>query len=335
LTSIGPDVERPDVSSMGLSYDYILYGFRLRTRIRLTLDDAPVEGKADLELFPAVPDWFESTISQITLDPSDWMHIHEIAGAWSYVRYDGMFDFLISPMGDRIFYRWLAEVSLESFQTYALGRIFSFALVKKGYEPLHAATVVVNQRAVAFLGASTFGKSSLAACFVAAGYPLLTDDVLRLEEEGGRYIAFPGPPRLKLFPRVARLYLGDVSAGIPMNHLSVKSPKFVFSLAANQICATPTPLAAIYVVAAPRKVYRKQRITIGALPPAKALISLLTFTHNHELTGRDRLVRQFDAASRLSEKVPIRSLSYPRVLSSLSEVKTAVLADLRNYVDPI
>ena len=335
MTSIDPEVERADLSATEPSYDYILYGFRLRTRVKLTLEVAPVEGDSDLELLPAPPDWFESTISQVTLDTSDWMHIHELPSAWSYVRYDGMFDFLISPLGDRIFYRWLAEVSLESFQTYALGRIFSFALVKKGYEPLHAATVVVNQRAVAFLGASTFGKSSLAACFVAAGYPLLTDDVLRLEEQGSHYIAFPGPPRLKLFPRVARIYLGDVRAGVPMNHLSVNSPKFVFSLAANQSCAKPTPLAAIYVVASPRKVYRKQRITISALPPVEALVSLLTFTHNHELTGRDRLVRQFDAASRLTEKVPIRSLSYPRVLTFLSEVKAAVLADLRNYVDPI
>ena len=335
MTSIDPEVESSDLSATELPFDYILYGFRLRTRVKLTLKDAPVEGDADLELLPAPPEWFESTISQVALSPSDWMHIHELPGAWSYVRYDGMFDFLISPLGDRIFYRWLSEVSLESFQTYALGRIFSFALVKKGYEPLHAATVVVNQRAVAFLGASTFGKSSLAACFVADGFPLLTDDVLRLEEQGSHYIAFPGPPRLKLFPRVARIYLGDVSAGVPMNNLSVGSHKFVFSLAANQTCAKPTPLAAIYVVASPRKVYRKQRITISALPPAKALVSLLTFTHNHELTGRDRLVRQFDAASCLTAKVPILSLSYPRVLASLSEVKAAVLEDLRNYVDPI
>ena len=327
-------VELPVVPSSGLTYDYMLYGFRLRSRVKLTLDEAPFEGDADLELLPAEPDWFESTISQVEPDCSDWIHIHELPGGWSYVRYDGMFDFLISASGDQIFYRMLAEVSTESFQTYALGRIFSFALVKKGYEPLHAATVVVNQRAVAFLGASHFGKSSLAACFVAAGYPLLTDDVLRLEEQGGRYIAFPGPPRLKLLPRVARLYLGDVSAGIPINHRDLH-PKRVFPLAASQTCATPTRLGAIYVVTAPRKVYRKQRIAVSSLPAVEALVRVLTFTHNHDLTGRNRLARQFDAAQRLIEKIPVRSLSYPRILSSLSEVKAAILTDLRNYVDPI
>jgi hypothetical protein len=223
---------------------------------------------------------------------------------------------------------------LESFQTYALGRIFSFALVKKGYEPLHAATVVVNQQAVAFLGAGGFGKSSLAACFVAAGYPLLTDDVLRLEEQGGRYMAFPGPPRLKLFPRVARLYLGDVSAGIPINNMSLNR-KCVFSLRAAQACAAPTPLGAIYVVTAPRGVYRKQAIAVNSMPAVEALVKVLRFSHNHELTGRNRLARQFEAARLLIEKVPIRSLSHPRILSSLSDVKTAILGDLRNHVDPV
>jgi len=325
LTNTIVEQEQPRLTEQ--TYDYILYGLRLRSRVKLTLAGAPGEGIADIELSPAEPHWMEAKISAVELDDSDWINIHALPCGWSYVRYDGMFDFLISPSGGCIIYRLLAEVSLESFQTYALGRIFSFALVQKGYEPLHAATVVVNQRAVAFLGASTFGKSSLAACFVTAGYPLLTDDVLRLEEQGDRYIAFPGPPRLKLLPRVARLYLEDVSAGTPINNKS-RHPKRVFSLTASQSCATPTPLGAIYAVTAPRKVYRRQRIGVGSLPPVEALVKVLSFTHNHELTGKERLARQFDAARRLIDKVPVRSLSYPRILESLPEVRAAILADL-------
>jgi hypothetical protein len=60
----------------------------------------------------------------------------------------------------------------------------------------------------------------------------------------------------------------------------------------------------------------------------EALVKLLSFTHNHELTGKERLVRQFEAARRLIDKVPVRSLSYPRILESLPEVRAAILADL-------
>jgi hypothetical protein len=319
--------EREPSCITGRAYDYILYGMRLRTRVKLTLEEARGHEIADIELSPAEPHWMEAKISGVEFDDSDWINIHALPGGWSYVRYEGMFDFLISPSGEGIFYRLLAKVTPESFQTYALGRIFSFALVKKGYEPLHAATVVVNERAVAFMGATTFGKSSLAACFVAAGYPLLTDDVLRLEERDDGYIAYPGPPRLKLFPRIARLYLGDFPSGIPINNRSLH-PKRVFSLAPSQTCAMPTAVRGIYVVTAPRRVYRKQQIAISSLPAVDALVKVLSFTHNHELTGKERLVRQFEAARRLIDKVSVRSLSYPRILQSLPEVRAAILADL-------
>ena len=54
----------------------------------------------------------------------------------------------------------------------------------------------MNQ-AVAFLGDNAFGKSSLAACFLAAGARLLTDDLLVLHESSDRVLAYPGPPRIK------------------------------------------------------------------------------------------------------------------------------------------
>ena len=52
--------------------------------------------------------------------------------------------------------------------------------------------------AVAFLGDSGFGKSSLAAYLLSAGDRLVTDDLLLLQESEG-FLAYPGPPRIKLF----------------------------------------------------------------------------------------------------------------------------------------
>lgn len=318
-------------------YDYSLYGLRVRTCLKLTLHDIPLEATADVEVFPGDPKFFEEMSAPLTLPQGDWIHRHELSNGWSYLRYDDLFEFLVSPAGDRILYQFLAEVPLESFQTYALGRVFSFALVKKGYEPLHAATVVVNGKAVGFLGASTFGKSSLAACFVAAGYPLLTDDTLRLEERAGKYVAFPGPPRLRLLPKVGRLYLGNNTDAVIMNptEKNSKAPKLVYCLTSSQSFSAVVPLGAIYVVTAPRKVYRKQQVVIGAMTPLQALMSMLSFTHNDELSGASRLSRQLDAAQSLISAVTIRSLAYPRVLASLHEVKNAVLEDLKNYVDSI
>ena len=332
-------VEQAPLLACEPSYDYSLYGLRLRSQIKLTLDDIPQEDPPDVELSLGTQDIFADAMSQVTFDRdnSNWIHHHELASGWSYIRFDGLFQFLVSPCGNRIICGLLRAVPLESFQTYMLGRAFSFALVKMGYEPLHAATVVVDGRAVAFMGASSFGKSSLAACFVAGGYRLLTDDVLRLYWSGSHYVAFPGPPRLKLMPSVARRFLRGAEAGVVMNPREehTRAPKRVFPLSPMQCASVPVPLGAIYAVTPPREVYRKQRIKIGALSPLQALVKVLSFTHNDKLIDSNRLTRQLEAARRLIAAVPVRSFAYPRVLASLTEAKDALLADfLNHHADP-
>ena len=329
LSHTAESLDVPRLPAIDSLYDYSLYGLHLRGPIPLTLPRASAEDCVDVEFLPAEPGQFADALSQLSLDNSDWIHHHQLGGGWNYIRYDEMFDFLVAPAGDRIFYRLLGPFSVEAFQTYALGRVFSFALVKLGIEPLHAAAVVVNGQAVAFLGASAFGKSSVAACFVAGNHRLLTDDILRLQEEHGQFVAFPGPPRLKLFPRMARSFLGDSSRGV---HMNPRAAKFVFPLSAQQSHSAPAPLAAIYALTSPRDVYRRQSIQIGSHSPMEMLLKVLSFTHNHDLTDGDRLERQFEAARRLIDVVPVRKLSYPRVLASLPEVRDAVLADLQRSI---
>jgi len=215
---------------------------------------------------------------------------------------------------------------MEAFETYALGRVFSFVLVKLGIEPLHASTVVIDGVAVAFLGASTFGKSSLAASFLAAKFPLLTDDVLRVELKSDGAFALPGPHRLKLFPYVARQFLGEHAEGRKMNPNAVKQ---VYALSSSQGHSRPAPLAVMYAITPPRLVHRKQKARIASISPAEAILRILRFTHNQIIAGSARLQRQFEAARQLVDAVPVRELSYPRDMEMLPGVRDAVLKDLQ------
>src|SRR5213080_1250086 len=140
-----------------------------------------------------------------------------LADGSSYVRWDTVGEFLVSPDGLQVRCRQFDLASTESFQVYLLGQALSFALVNRGFEPIHATVVVVNGEAVVFLGDSGFGKSTLAAPFVSAGYPVLTDDLLILQPGTDRVLAYPGPARIKLFPKAARRFLRDAASGIRMN----------------------------------------------------------------------------------------------------------------------
>jgi len=312
---------------LGTFYRYSVYGISLRSQFSLAL---PAPGNAslqDIELREGSRALFEEAARGATLKPSPtaWYRHAHLPGGSTYLRWEGVAEFLVSPDGLHLTCGWLGENSHESFQVYLLGQALSFALVKSGFEPLHSTCVVINGSAVAFLGSSGFGKSSLAACFLGAGYPLLTDDLLLLQGTRKGYCGYPGPPRIKLFPRVARRFLGANLSGVPMNS---GTQKLVLPLLENQTHRTTAPLKAIYVLNSPRKVSRQQRISITPLSPREAFLALLRNTFNRLLVDPERLHRQFEAMTRLVAKVPVATISYPRVLDSLPEVREAILSDM-------
>lgn len=242
-----------------------------------------------------------------------------------HLRWPDLAEFLVSPDGREITSWPGAGVPAGSWQTYLLGQVLSFALVKNGIEPLHATVVVVNGSAVGFLGSSGQGKSTLAAVFLQTGHRLLTDDLLVLHERQGVFWAYPGPNRLKLFPDQARHLLGDDVVGVEMNGIA---SKHVIPLRASHFQNAPVPLHSLYVLHSPGKTSRRSLIRFSRLRPRRALIELLRHTFNRVLVAPSRLQQQFEMAALLATKMPVKRLSYTRDISSLSRLREAVLADL-------
>ncbi len=89
---------------------------------------------------------------------------------------------------------------------------------------------------MAFLGDHAFGKSSLAACFLENGHRLLTDDLLILQESSDGILAYPGPPRIKLFSRIASRLLGHTLNRVPMN---ADTDKLILPIDEHRRCARP------------------------------------------------------------------------------------------------
>ena len=66
--------------------------------------------------------------------------------------------------------------------------------------PLHANAMVVEGRAIGFMGHPGAGKSTLAAWFHDRGFDVLADDVCVVTPgPDGRPLAHPGIPRLRLW----------------------------------------------------------------------------------------------------------------------------------------
>lgn len=257
----------------------------------------------------------------------DWFYCRRLRTGSTYLRWTGLFEFLVSADGRDIRYHQLKRATPESFSTYLLGQVLSFSLLLFGVEPLHGTVVVIDGEAIAFLGNCGYGKSTLGAAFLRLGFPILTDDLMALERTASGYAVHPGMPRLKLFPSVSRRVLGVERGGTPLNNGTSKQ---ILPLAAGQVSRRRAPLRALYVLSEPTPGGRRPaaRIELERLSGGDAFLEVIRNSFNTIVVDRDRLANQFAFASRLVAAVPLRRLSYPRSLSLLPAVCEAVLADL-------
>lgn len=82
---------------------------------------------------------------------------------------------------------------------FLLGPVMAILLHQRGFLVLHGSAVKVKNRAVAFLGYRTFGKSTTAINLHKNGYPLVTDDILAINfDKKDKPIVYPGYPHVRL-----------------------------------------------------------------------------------------------------------------------------------------
>lgn len=248
--------------------------------------------------------------------------LQALAGAWlryislpdgrDYLRWQRTFEFLVDANGRRILGRPLSGSGIEALDAFLLGHALSFAFLKQGRESLHATVVVSNNRAVALMGDCGMGKSTLAAACLCAGWSLLTDDLLMVKPKGEKILSYPGPPRLKLTPEVARRFLGTHADGMRVDRLT---GKLSVPLPPESYTDHAVELAACVVLAPPSKT--SQAVSLRRLTTKAAWEELTKNTFNLVVQQTPRLKRLFEYASTLAERVPTYSLAYPMGLDQL------------------
>ena len=307
---------------------YRLYGLAVRSRLVLPCPRARASTPPDVELDGASEAQVAVARAQIGAERGGrrWFQCASLADGATYLRWAGLFEFLISPDGRRILYLAGKRATPESLNVYLLGQVLSFSLLAFGVESLHGTVVGVDGGAVAFLGDCGYGKSTLGAALLARGFPVLTDDLVALEEDKAGWTVHPGIPRLKLFPSLAQKLLGERVRGTPMNR---GTSKLVLPLTRGQSARRLLPLKAIYVLSDPRQRERRglARVQIERLSGGEAFLEVIRAAFNLLVLERNRLANQFTFASRLVGRVPMRRLTYPRDLSLLPTVCDTVLAD--------
>lgn len=307
--------------------DYYYYGVQLKSDWLLPypqVQEPSSRFPASIELRRGTKRSF-SRVPRELMNVPEWFSCARLRKDSYYIRWKGLWDFLVSAKGNRITARRIGAESMESFYDYLLTQVLSFALLRQGIESLHSSVVVIDGRAIGFLGDSGSGKSSLVATFLKSGFPLVTDDMLVLQRNNGSFMAHPGLPRIKLFPKVASTLLGRRVNGTRMNP---STSKMVIPLLPEESCRVPVPLSSLYILNSPATARPNRKVTIRRLSRRAAFVALIQNVFNFKMNEPDRLRRHFLFSSSVASKTPVSVLSYPRTWTSLASVRDAVLRDL-------
>lgn len=212
-----------------------------------------------------------------------------------------------------------------------LGPVLALRLEYSGVAALHAAAVVAAGGAVAFVSGNRGGKTTLATALMAAGAPLLTDDVLALEppaQPSGGFLAHPGYPQVRLWPEDAGRLLGPGGGafrGLPRAHPAhekLRAPVAPEGL--GRFETSPRPLTRIYL---PER-REGGPVEIRPLPPREALMALVRHSFLPRLVeAMGWGERRLELLARLAETVPVARLAYPGGAAHLETVRRAVVAD--------
>jgi len=240
------------------------------------------------------------------------------------VYYDGT-EFWFDRAGTTLYATWPESSSIENTALYLLGPVLALVLRYRGVVCLHASAVVIDGRAIAFVGPEEAGKSTTAAAFARKGFAILSDDVVPLQEQNGVFLALPGSPQLRLWPESVEMLFGCRDA-LPPLLPDWEKRRFSEGDHHSTFSEKPCELAAIYLLndrssnsGAPR---------IEGVSQQQALITLIANSYASQVIDARMLADELAFFGRVVSSVRVRQLTPHTESQHIDQLCDLVCADI-------
>lgn len=286
------------------------------------------------ELVPlatGAPDCTVIVVQQPTWpEPEAWYHTwHTPDGAiWlqfgrttdGYVlRFPDLADFSVLADGRQVTSYARPGTPPDTLHHLLLNQVVPLVLQARGRLALHASAVSVAGGALAFVGMSGWGKSTLAAHSAVRGATLLSDDCLLLDEQPDQWRCVPSYGSVRLWAdSVAQL---GIAAGV--STVAHYSSKQRWDLATRTSSAA-VPLRRLFFLTPPTQT--PTAIEIVPLTPRDAYIELMSYAFTLDPLDQPRMAAQCAQLARLAGSTLCYRLGYPRAYAQLPAVLQAISA---------
>ena len=270
-------------------------------------------------------------------DACDWSVIYQTPSPWLWVAFDDdgiliriheLAEFRVAPGGSQVDCHPLVGLPVESVSHLFVDQILPLVLAYQGKTVLHASAVSTRHGAVAFIGETGFGKSTLAASFSVSGQPALTDDCLLVEEVNGVWAGHPSYGELHLWPDIVESLFGTENDTAPLAHYTDKC-RVRLANRRHGHANRAEPLVAVYYLTDARDVTDRDHVTIQRASKRSAFGYLISNAFRVEFSAA-RAQHELETLTHLAAAVPLSTLSYSRAIQVLPAVRQAVLRDAQS-----
>ncbi len=258
-------------------------------------------------------------------DGRPWLSVGELGTGYLF-RFPDLADFHLLPKAKEIRCYPNPNTPLETIRHLLLDQVIPLFLSERGKLVLHASAVVTPEGAIAIVGETGRGKSTLTASFAQRGFSVLTDDCLLLEERKGQPYCIPSYPGLRLWPDSISALFGNKSRLPRVAHYANKK-RLTPRDGRLRFATEAAPLHKIYVLAATQQT-EYLMTTIDRLSPRDAFMELIGYPYRLGVSERKRLRKEFELIGHVASSLPVCRLALPKNLALLPVVQDAILTDL-------
>jgi len=256
-------------------------------------------------------------------DGTVWTEFYR-SGDGYLLRFPELADFEVSADGTEIIAHPADGTDEATVEHLYINQLVPLALSRQGRPAYHASVVTVPGGAVAFLGKTGMGKSTLAASFALNESAFLTDDALLIEESGGSCLAIPSHASLRLWDDSMEALVDDRIA--KASAISYSSKDRLLAGEALTYCEEPQALLAAFVL----ERQGGQDVTIRELSGLDRYMAWLGNSFLLDIEDHELLAQHFEWTHRISGAVPTFALDYPRDYGILQDVQNAVRQHVAN-----